>query len=492
MNARVAARVARICVAGLVPLSSVAAAAIVAAPGYAVRMIPTPGTVQGGVVRRGAVILVGQGTFGVGSESIIRLDAAATTIATGFNSLGGVDMDASGTLYVVDNGGAQAGAVTGDTLFAIPEALSRLDAVTAVGHEVVPKGTIPFAQDVLLTPDGAVLVSDAAGPGAGRVVRVQGSMATDLITGLDYAAGLALRPDETLLVGNVDATFTGAVFEYRLDGTRLGTLTSGLAGAFDQVLDNDANVLVSGGKTSDGSSGTVIAIAPDGTITERAHGFVFSTEMYFDATREELLVLDSGATAITAICRDRDGNGLCDADQPCTGPATVRKPQLMISKLTRPRGRQTLRFTGAMQLRVPFSPPLDPVAKGVRILVSDAAGTFLDAAIAGGRYDRSTKTGWKTNRSSTAWTYRNAKGRVSSIVTVTIKTAPKAPGLLKFEVRGRNGNYRVERASLPVTATMVIDAPHAISGQCAAVVFSGPPPAPACAFHRGGKTLHCQ
>ncbi|TMA82945.1 MAG: hypothetical protein E6J77_15055, partial [Deltaproteobacteria bacterium] len=79
-------------------------AAVVAAPGYAVHTIPTPNTVQGGVVRQGAAIVVGQGSFGGGTEQIIRLDGAGTTvIATGFNSLGGFDLDTTGTLYVVDN-----------------------------------------------------------------------------------------------------------------------------------------------------------------------------------------------------------------------------------------------------------------------------------------------------------------------------------------------------------------------------------------------------
>src|SRR6185503_18767634 len=83
-----------------------AGAAPVAAPGYALRNIPTPGTVQGGVVERDGVILVGQGSFGAGLQSIIRLDDdGATTIATGFNALGGFDLDATGTLYVVDNCG---------------------------------------------------------------------------------------------------------------------------------------------------------------------------------------------------------------------------------------------------------------------------------------------------------------------------------------------------------------------------------------------------
>ncbi len=48
-------------------------AAVTAAPGYAVRSIPTPGKVQGGVVRQGADIFVGQGpTFTGGAQSVIR------------------------------------------------------------------------------------------------------------------------------------------------------------------------------------------------------------------------------------------------------------------------------------------------------------------------------------------------------------------------------------------------------------------------------------
>ena len=115
-----------------------AAAAVTAASGWAVHSIPTPGTVQGGVVRQGGAIFVGQGAFGAGLEQVIRLDAGgATTIATGFNSLGGFAIDAAGTLYVTDNGGNLQGAVTGDTVFAIPDAPTRTTALPAQGAEVV-------------------------------------------------------------------------------------------------------------------------------------------------------------------------------------------------------------------------------------------------------------------------------------------------------------------------------------------------------------------
>src|SRR5438132_4251018 len=183
-------------------------AAVVAAPGYAVHTITTPDTVEGGVVRQGDAILVGQGpSFAAGAQSIVRLDAGGpTTIATGFNSLGGFDLASDGTLYVVDNcftGDGCGTTTTGDTVYAIPDALTRTTAVTAAGHEVVPSGTLPFAGDVFVAPGGAALVSDAAGNGAGRVVKLVPGMATDLIAGLDLVGGITLAADGTLRI--VDA-----------------------------------------------------------------------------------------------------------------------------------------------------------------------------------------------------------------------------------------------------------------------------------------------
>ena len=288
-----------------------AAGAVVAATGYAAHAIPTADPVAGGIVRRGRAVLVGQGTFGVGGERIVRLDGSATTVATGFNSLGGFDLDAAGTLYVADNGGDQTGATTGDTLFAIPDALTRTSAVSAVGQEVLPKETIPFAMDVLVMPDGSVLVTDAAGPGVGRVVRVRKGAAADLVNGLNIQ-GIALGAKGVLLVSALDDTYTvGTILRYTPRGAPRGTFASGLSGAFDHVLDTDGDVLVSG-------SGKVVALAPDGSaLPDRASGFAFSTAMFFDRARDELLVLDSGATAIDAVCRDRDGDGVCDVDDDC-------------------------------------------------------------------------------------------------------------------------------------------------------------------------------
>jgi hypothetical protein len=487
-----------------------ARAAITTASGYAARFIPTPGTVQGGVARVGEAILVGQGPgFTAGAQSIVRLTegGGATTIATGFNSLGGIDLAPDGTLWLVDNclaanGDACGATATGDTLFAIPEALTRATSLPAVGQEVLPAGTIPSAMDVLVL-GRAVLVSDAAGDEIGRVVRVKGSGATDLVTGLDFAGGLGRTCDGTLLVGDVDAdTFAGSVFTYSPGGRLLDTLSSTLSGALAHVVDADGQVLVSGGFTGDFSSSTVVAIAPGGAVTERARGFGFSSEMAFDARRDETLVLDFGVSRIEAICRDRDGDGVCDADDNCPAAANAGQADadadglgdvcecaapvalaaaVKIGKLAGPPGDETIGVKGEMTVPFPFVPSLDPVANGVRIRVEDAAGAaVVDASLPGGPFDPLTGSGWKANGAGTAWSYRSCAGRFG-VDQVSIRQVTRSPGRLKLALKGKRGGYAP--GVLPLRVTVVVDA----AGQCGTAAFA----AAECAVSSSGNTLRC-
>ena len=457
------------------------AAAVTAATGWAVHSIPTPGTVQGGVVRLGGATFVGQGAFGAGLEQVIRLDAGgATTIATGFNSLGGFAIDAGGTLYVTDNGGNLAGATTGDTVFAIPNAVTRTTALPALGAEVVAAGSIPFAQDVAL--DGSdLIVADAVGPGAGRVVRVSGGSVTNLITALDYTAGITVAGTR-LLVGNVDATFVGSLTEYTLAGVLVAPLATGLSSIYADTLDDDGNALITGGFADDSSS-NLIAVAPGGGISERARGFTFSSELFHDTARDETLVLDVDVSEITAICRDTDGNGVCNADEPCTGGVALVKPKLQLKKLDTPIGDDGLAFGG--QMTVPTSPAIDPVTKGARLVVADTSGALADVTIPPGLVDPATKIGWKPNKSGTSFTYSN-KGGLAGITKVSVKTKPKTPGLVTFTVTGKNGAFATSPAALPLRATLVL----ASSGQCGQVDFTGPEPA--CAFDKKLSTVTCK
>lgn len=458
-------------------------AAVTAAPGWAVRAIPTPATVQGGVVRRGGAILVGQGAFGAGLQHIVRLEGASiTVIATGFNSLGGFALDGSGTLYAVDNGGALPGAVTGDTVFAIPNALTRTTPLPAAGAEVLPPGSLPFAQDIAID-GGALLVSTADGPGAGRVVRISGTTVTDLVTGLDYTAGLTVEGGQ-VVVGNVDATFSGSLLRFTSAGVFVDTLVAGLSGTYAHDRDNAGNLLVTGGFTGDFSSGTLIAVAPGGGISERARGFVFSTELFHDRLRDETLVLDAGASAIAAICRDRDGDGGCDADDPCTGGAVVTRPKLQLKKLDTPPGDDKLVFTG--QITIPSVPVLDPAAGGARLAIAGASGVLADVTIPPGVVDPVTKAGWKLNGQRTTWTYKNRAG-VAGITRVVVKTTPKVAGLVRFAVSAKWGSFPATRTSLPLTAVFSL---NSAAGQCGTADFGGP--VAACLFNAKGNTVSCK
>src|SRR5205823_5394324 len=84
--------------------------------------------------------------------------------------------------------------------------------------------------------------------------------------------------------------------------------------------------------------------------------------------------------------------GLCDRDDPCTGPASVTKPKVVIAKLDTPPGDDKLTFKGSMTL--PTSPAVDPVTKGVRVLIADSMqGSVLDATVPGGAFDVATFPG---------------------------------------------------------------------------------------------------
>jgi hypothetical protein len=443
-------------------VATAARAAVVTAPGYLARTIPTPDVVQGGVVRRGEALLVGQGAFGAGAQSIVRLEAGtATVVATGFSSLAGFDLELNGNLLVVDNGGELPGATTGDTLFEIPSATTRASPVTAAGHEVLPPGTIPAAQDVLGVPE-TILVSDAAGPGAGRVLRVSEEGEVEVfLTGLDFLGGLAFAPGGTLFVANVDGALVGSVRLYDYFGAPRGVLAGGLSGAFAPVLDRDGRtLLLSGGVAADGS-GTVVAIAPDGSVSERARGFGFTTDMFFDGTREELLVLDVGARGVTVICGDGDGDGLCDADDPCTLARPVARPRLRI-------GRRVA-FSG----RAPLEGPFDAAATGVRVLLESRAGTLFDASVPGG-------PSWRVRNRGRRWTYRDRRGRVSALTRIRLGVKD---GTLHFRTTGRAGGPAPAPGALRVRASLVLD-PPAVRRTCAVAT-------PACAVGRGG-VLRCR
>lgn len=278
-------------------------------PGWIAGAVPLPGVNASDLAPGGSSFFVGIGSYGAQAESIVRVDrdGTTTTLVTQLNSIGGIAYDAANDrLLFTDNGlGAPPGtAVTGDTLYALPDPLGATGPVSAATLELAPSGSIPFVQAVLPLAGGDVLAGDASGFGAGRVVKLSGGVLTDLITGLDYTAGvsLSLTPANELLVGDVDSgTFAGSVERYDLAGNFLGTLAGGLSGAYDQAVAASGNLLLTGGFTNDFSSSTIVSITPAGAVTTIATGFGFSSGIAIDGPSQQVLALDFGTSYVDTL-----------------------------------------------------------------------------------------------------------------------------------------------------------------------------------------------
>ena len=193
---------------------------------------------------------------------------------------------------------------------------------------------------------------------------------------------------------------------------------------------------------------------------------------------------------------DGDADGAGDDCDPCTNvvPVFATKPRLLVKKLDTAPGDDRLIFKGTLN-GVPTTPSIDPVTKGARIVIDDpnsATPAIVDVTLPAGAYSSATQKGWKANGSGTSFKYLNAAG-LGGITKTIIKVSTKAPGEVKFTVVGKNGSFPVGASQVPLTGTLVIDAPVARTGQCGEAKFPGPPnPTSTCAFNGSGSQVKCK
>jgi hypothetical protein len=189
---------------------------------------------------------------------------------------------------------------------------------------------------------------------------------------------------------------------------------------------------------------------------------------------------------------DTDGDGIGDACDPCNNVLSilVSQPVLVLGNLTAPAGSHTFNFRGTLSLPPPLD-EIDPAADGLRVVFADAIGEpLLDTTIPA-------STGWSVNRRRTTWRYRNPLG-ADGIAKILIRRSRKQPDRIQFVIVGRHASFPMDSwtqetapSYLPLAATLVLDPPFAMTGQCGEAEFPGPRPAPQCTFRKQGTILGC-
>ncbi len=172
-----------------------------------------------------------------------------------------------------------------------------------------------------------------------------------------------------------------------------------------------------------------------------------------------------------------ESDGDCGGGAVCDGCACVNPPACTSGiPLERPRLKAraapyTLRLKAEVLVPKPWL-GVDPATAGIRVVVDSptAAGGF-DATLPGG-------ASWKTNASSTAWSYRDDSGSIAGITRAVVKDRSRVEdGRLRVIVKAAATTGPVLPDVAAVRTALVLGA----SDECGTVDWNGPGEAsPAC------------
>lgn len=198
---------------------------------------------------------------------------------------------------------------------------------------------------------------------------------------------------------------------------------------------------------------------------------------------------------------DSDGDGLCDAIDPCTNVAqeqnflALAHPKVVLKKINTDSipGNDGLALSGAFQLAPgDLFGQLDPRAHGARLLVRNGAGASrLDVTLPAGSYGGRGTRGWTRNSAGSTWTFKDGTASpFGGITNVQIKDlGTRAPREVGVKVSGKNGTYPVVAGDEPVGMTVVLgNQADAEVGYCGETAFG----AGQCFFNGRGNSLSCK
>ena len=197
---------------------------------------------------------------------------------------------------------------------------------------------------------------------------------------------------------------------------------------------------------------------------------------------------------------DTDGDGVCDAIDPCTNVAheqdfvAAAHPKLTLGKIGADptAGNDTLALTAAFRLAPGESfAALDPIATGARLLVRNLADvTRIDVRLASGAYGGPHTRGWKKS-GALAWTFKDTTATPAGGVTSMQVTdqGKRTPRRVSVTITGKKATYPIAVGDEPLRATIVLgDQPAAVAGACGESAFV----AGDCLFNRKRDTLVCK
>ena len=187
---------------------------------------------------------------------------------------------------------------------------------------------------------------------------------------------------------------------------------------------------------------------------------------------------------------DTDGDGIGDACDPCTGGPLFTSAKLKLTKLLFPGGDDGMTFKASVTL--PGGTTVDPVAQGVRLIISRADGTkVVDIALPAGAFDIGAGYGWRAATPKGPWVWLD-RTNLTPLKKATVKVKTPASGGVVVNVAfvASKSDFGAVGFSLPVDVTLVLAPPYATAGQCGETAWtSGASP---CRLLAGGNVALCK